>query len=177
VMDRHVQPVPIGNVGEVCIGGAGLAHGYLRDPSLTAQRFVPNPFGTDGERLYRSGDMARFVPPADLVYEGRRDAQVKLRGFRIELGEIEAVLETHPAVANAVVAVREDVSDLELLVGYVVIKSGAVVTFPALRAHAASRLPVHMIPSAWMTIDRLPLTANGKLDREALPAPRFEEDV
>jgi amino acid adenylation domain-containing protein len=176
LMDQHLQPAPIGMVGEICVGGAGLAQGYLNDPALTALRFVPNPFGTHGERLYRSGDLARAEAPDDLAYEGRRDTQVKLRGFRIELGEIEASIETHAAVANAVVAVREAASGVKLLAAYVVIERGADVTFPALRAHAASRLPVHMIPDTWTTIDRLPLTANGKLDRESLPAPRLEEE-
>ncbi|HEV2844113.1 MAG TPA: amino acid adenylation domain-containing protein, partial [Thermoanaerobaculia bacterium] len=161
--DPALNLVPLGVPGEILVGGAGLALGYLNRPELTAERFIPNPFGEPGSRLYRSGDLARRLPDGDLEYLGRIDHQVKIRGFRIELGEIEAALVRHPAVREAVVLVRED-----RLVAWVV---GEAVTLSDLRAFAGAHLPDYMLPSALVVLEKLPLTANGKVDRKALPEP------
>ncbi|HEY9422619.1 MAG TPA: amino acid adenylation domain-containing protein, partial [Thermoanaerobaculia bacterium] len=166
LLDRSLRLVPIGIPGEIFVGGAGLALGYLNRPELTAERFIPNPFGEPGSRLYRSGDLARRLADGDLEYLGRIDHQVKIRGFRIELGEIEAALVRHPAVWEAVVLVRED-----RLVAWVVPAAEEDPALSELRAFAGASLPDYMLPSALVVLDRLPLTANGKVDRKALPDP------
>ena len=169
VLDATGQPQPVGVPGEIHVGGAGLALGYLGRPELTAERFVPHPYGAPGSRLYRSGDLARVLAAGDLEYLGRIDHQVKIRGFRIELGEIESALAAQPSVREAVVLAREDGAE-KRLVAYVVAE-GEAPTLTGLRGALAAGLPEYMLPSALVVLDALPLTANGKVDRRALPAP------
>ena len=163
LLDARLEPVPVGVVGEIYVGGPGLARGYLDDPALTASRFIPDPFGKPGARLYRSGDLARRRPDGDLDYVGRADHQVKLRGFRIELGEIESALLRHDEVREAVVLPVGEGDDRRL-VAYVAPDGEP----SALREWLRSKLPAYMIPSAFIAVDRLPLTAHGKIDRAAL---------
>ncbi|AUY52501.1 non-ribosomal peptide synthetase, partial [Streptomyces sp. CB01881] len=173
VLDPLMQPTPSGVPGEVYIGGEGLSRGYLGRPGLTAERFVPDPFGTEpGGRLYRTGDRARFLADGRLVFQGRFDHQIKLRGFRIELGEVEAALREHPAVVEASVLPDQDGPTATRLVAYIAAAPGT--TAGELRAHCAERLPDYMVPSAIMVLDALPHTPNGKLDRRALPAPDID---
>jgi len=169
VLDRAMIPVATGVPGELYVGGAGGARGYLGRPGLTAERFVPDPFAVEpGARLYRTGDLARRLANGDLEYLGRCDHQVQLHGFRIELGEVEAVLRQAAGVAQAAVLIRDEESQAAQLAAFVVIEAGASASVTAWRAHCASFLPAYMIPSSFVVLDKLPLTANGKLDHAAL---------
>ena len=168
VLDREGQPVPVGVPGELCIGGDGLARGYWNKPALTAAAFVPDPFGSSpGARLYRTGDVVRWLSDGRLAFLGRQDHQVKVRGYRIELGEIESVLGTYPGIANAVVVTRPDTLGSALLVAYLQGRDDAI-DVDAVLQHAAAFLPQYMLPNEVHWIDRLPLTPNGKVDRKAL---------
>lgn len=171
IVDQHMQPVPIGVPGEICIGGDGLARGYLNQPHLTRRKFVANPFRPGGSRLYKTGDLGRYLPDGNIEFLGRLDNQVKLRGFRIELGEIESALQQHPAVQEAVVIVREDAPGDRRLVAYIVSHPKNRPAAEALDHFLKQKLPTYMIPAAVVFLDALPLTTNGKVDRQALPAP------
>ena len=170
VLDARLDPVPIGVPGELFLGGTGLARGYLNRPDLTAERFVADPVGAPGGRLYRTGDLVRWQADGTIEYLGRLDHQVKIRGFRIELGEIEAVLMQHGAVRQAVVIARDEASGHRRLVAYIV-PSGETPAVPGIRRHLLASLPEYMVPAAFVWLSAIPLTASGKVDRLALPAP------
>ncbi len=172
ILDRHLQPVPMGVAGELHIGGTGLARGYLNLPGLTSEKFIPNPFTNEPEaRLYKTGDLVRYLPNGVIQYLGRIDHQVKIRGFRIELGEIEALLSQHPDVLQTVVIAREDVPGDKRLVAYLVPDQEQTPTVSDLHQFLKEKLPEYMIPSAFVLLESFPLTPNGKVDRRALLAP------
>jgi len=172
IVDKYGNPVPVGVPGELYIGGAGLARGYLDRPDLTAERFLPNPFSAEhGARLYKSGDLARYRLDGNIDFLGRVDQQVKIRGFRIELEEIEAVLGQHPAVREAVVLALEEEPGYKRLVAYVVFQREPCPTIDDLRGFVKQKLPEYMMPAVFVPLEAMPLMLNGKIDRRALPAP------
>nr|WP_272819430.1 non-ribosomal peptide synthetase [Scytonema hofmannii] len=194
ILDKHLQPVPIGVPGELHIGGASLARGYLNRPELTQEKFIPNPLRRSrgagelgswflkedqscSERLYKTGDLARFLSDGNIEYLGRIDNQVKIRGFRIELGEIEAVLSQHEHVQSSVVVAREDVPSNKRLVAYVVVQKHLTPTLNELRSFLKEKLPDYMVPNAIVLLESLPLTPNGKVDRRALPVPESRTGI
>jgi acyl-CoA synthetase (AMP-forming)/AMP-acid ligase II/acyl carrier protein len=179
VLDQRQQRVPIGVTGEIYIGGAGVAKGYLNRQDLTAERFVPNPFTSDGQspsRLYRTGDLARFLPDRDIEYLGRIDHQVKIRGFRVELGEIETNLTSHPAIRESIVVAHAQ-NAATTLVAYIVTDRDSPPATDDLRAYLRQRLPDYMLPASFISMEEMPLTPNGKVDRKALPEPDTSRPV
>ncbi|MGA9381054.1 MAG: amino acid adenylation domain-containing protein [Phormidium sp.] len=174
ILDGNLQPVPLGVPGELHIGGASLAKGYLNRLELTNEKFIPNPFSDEpNSRLYKTGDKVRYLPNGNIEYLGRIDNQVKIRGFRIELGEIESILSQHPQVQASVVVAREDIPEDKRLVAYIVTETEATADISELRQYLKTRIPEYMIPSVFVILETLPLTLNGKVDRRALPKPDF----
>ena len=172
LLDEHLRQVPIGTPGELCIGGAGLAKGYLNQPELTAEKFIPHPWSSEpGARLYKTGDLARYLPDGQIAFMGRIDHQMKIRGYRIEPDEIMSVLNEQPAVRMSLVIAREDAPGDKRLVAYVVPVPGAYISAGSLREMLAKRLPDYMVPATFVLLEALPVTPNGKVDRAALPAP------
>jgi amino acid adenylation domain-containing protein len=176
ILDQHFQPVSGSVAGELYIGGVGVARGYLNRPEMTAEKFRPDPFSNElGKRLYKTGDLARWLPDGNIEFLGRSDHQIKLRGFRIELGEIEAVLEQYPVIHQAVIVAREDVPGDKRLIAYLVLRSREVLAVNDMRAFLKAKLPEYMLPTAFVALDVFPLTPNGKIDRYALPAPEQDQ--
>ncbi len=173
VLDRNLHTVPTGTIGEIYIGGAGLARGYLNRPELTAEKFIKNPF--DNSKLYKTGDLGRYLPDGNLEFKGRIDDQVKINGFRIELGEIESVLNQHSHVSQSVVIVREDTPGNKYLAGYIVPYQKTEINCTNLQSFLKKKLPSYMVPTVFVALDALPLNPNGKIDRQALPAPKLHE--
>ncbi|WP_080603615.1 amino acid adenylation domain-containing protein, partial [Microcystis aeruginosa] len=190
LLDQHLQLVPVGVPGEMYVGGAGVTKGYLNRPELTTERFIPSPFekdevipptplnkgGNEPSKLYKTGDLARYLPDGNIEYLGRIDNQVKIRGFRIELGEIEALLASHPQIWETVVIVRDDATGDKRLVAYIVPQSEKTITINEIRQFLKAQLPGYMIPNAFVILDALPLTANGKIDSRALPPPESSSE-
>ncbi|MBD2483967.1 non-ribosomal peptide synthetase [Planktothrix sp. FACHB-1365] len=178
ILDRYLQPVPVGVPGELHIGGVGLARGYLNRPDLTNEKFIPNPFSNDpNSRLYKTGDLARYLPDGNIEFLGRVDNQVKIRGFRIELGEIEAALAQHPAIGETAVIANENITGNQQLVAYFVPKAEVKPSINDLRHFLKHQLPDYMIPSVFVTLEHLPLTPNGKIDHRALPVPEIRPEL
>ncbi|MBD1938950.1 non-ribosomal peptide synthetase [Microcoleus sp. FACHB-68] len=192
LLDQQLQPAPIGIAGELYISGERLARGYLNRPDLTADRFIPNPFFEEGERgksslnassrLYKTGDLARYLPDGNIEFLGRIDEQVKIRGFRVELGEIEAILSQHPAIQQTVVIAIEDISANKRIVAYIVPSNSSFISHPSsllstLRQFLAEKLPEYMVPSAFVVLESLPLTPNGKIDRRRLPVIDIVQNI
>ncbi|MCC5621223.1 non-ribosomal peptide synthetase [Nostoc sp. CHAB 5715] len=172
ILDESLQPVPMGVPGELHIGGLGLARGYLNQAELTALKFIPNPFSNKkGDRLYKTGDLVRYLQSGDIEYIGRIDNQIKIRGYRIELGEIEAIISQHPVVKETVVIVSEESVNSQRIVAYIVPKKEQTLEITGLRSFLESKLPSYMVPAAFVKLEALPLTPNGKVDRKALPLP------
>ena len=172
ILDKHLSPVPVGIPGELHVGGAGLARGYLNRPDLTSEKFIPNPFScVAGARLYKTGDLARYLPDGHIEFLGRKDHQVKIRGYRIELGEIESVLAQNSDIREVAVIAREDRPGDKRLVAYIVPHDDAEKDFSGLRDNLKEKLPEYMVPSAFVTLKSFPLTSSGKLDQRALPSP------
>jgi amino acid adenylation domain-containing protein len=178
LLDPDLNPVPVGVPGELHIGGVGVAKGYLNLPQLTAEKFIPDTFSNDpSARMYKTGDLARYLPSGDLEFVGRRDNQVKIRGFRVEAGEIESVLTRHPGVNESAVVLREDATGNKRLVGYVVRSQQGTVSESELRRHVKKHLPEYMVPSEFVFLESMPLTPNGKVNRRALPVSKFDESL
>jgi amino acid adenylation domain-containing protein len=172
VLDSQQRPVPLGAIGEICVSGATVARGYLHQPELTAEKFVPNPFSTEtGGRLYRTGDLGRYMTDGNIAFISRMDQQVKIRGFRVELNEVDSVLNSHTAVREALVIAREDTPGEKRLIAYVVPSPGAAPTASNLQAFVSKKLPNYMVPASFVFLDTLPRTPTGKVNRAALPAP------
>jgi len=172
ILDEHLHQVPAGVTGELYIGGAGVAKGYLNRPELTAERFIPDPFSDEPDaQLYKTGDLAQYLADDQIAFIGRSDHQIKIRGYRIEPGEIEYVLNKNPSIQKSVVVAREDISGDKRLIAYIVLAPGAHATASALRDSLKKHLLDYMIPAAFVVLEAFPLTPNGKLDRVALPAP------
>lgn len=178
ILDENLQQVPVGVAGELHIGGAGVARGYRGRPNLTAEKFIPNPFSDESSgRVYKTGDVARYLPNGEIAYVGRIDDQIKLMGYRIEPNEIAAVLDRHPSVKTSVLVSRADSNDEKHLVAYVVLNSKSQPSACELRKFLANELPEYMVPAVFVQLDALPLTENGKIDRRALPVPDYENTL